>query len=86
MDKQISRRLEMQDLYLKYDKLQEENEQLKETLVALSDYHSRCTVCYRFMEGDQCESCSNYYCECSCVPLTTFDITHGEDTTSEGES
>ena len=35
MDKNTSRRLEMQDLYLKYDKLEEENKRLKEKLSKL---------------------------------------------------
>jgi len=50
---------------------------LREIITSLSDYHDRCTICYRYSEGNNCEKCSTYYLDCSCTPLTPFQITQG---------
>ncbi len=50
---------------------------LREIITALSDYHNRCTICYRHTNGDNYEKCNTYYLDCKCVPLTPFQITQG---------
>jgi len=52
---------------------------LREIITALSDYHSRCTICYRHIDGDNCKKCSTYYLDCQCIPLTPSQITQGVD-------
>jgi len=53
---------------------------LREIITALSDYHNRCTICYRHSKGDNCEKCNEYYLDCSCTPLTPSQITPSQIT------
>ena len=50
---------------------------LREIITALSDYHNRCTICYRYSKGNNCEKCNEYYLDCTCTPLTPSQITQG---------
>ena len=50
---------------------------LREIITALTDYHNRCTICYRHTNGDNCEKCNEYYLDCTCTPLTPSQITQG---------
>jgi len=52
---------------------------LQEIITALSDYHNRCTICYRYSKGNNCEKCNKYCLECTCQPLTPSQITQGVD-------
>lgn len=45
-----------------------------DTIKSFCEITSRCTVCYRPMEGDTCTECKEYYCECSCRKLTPQEI------------
>ncbi len=57
--------------------MSESDSSLREIITALSDYHDRCTMCYRYSKGDNCEKCNTYYLDCKCIPLTPSQITRG---------
>ena len=52
---------------------------LQEIITALSEYYTRCTICYRHTIGNNCHKCNEYYLECTCTPLTASEITEGVD-------
>jgi len=60
-------------------RLNESEYQLQEIITALSDYHERCTICYRHTIGNSCHKCNECYLECTCTPLTPSQIIQGVD-------
>lgn len=50
----------------------------RDIINALCETYGLCPVCYRRMNGMDCDKCINYYSECSCVPLTPLEIINGE--------
>jgi len=48
-------------------------------ITALCEVSNRCSVCYQDIDGANCESCDEYYAECTCKPLTPKQIVDGDD-------
>ena len=48
-------------------------------ITALCEASNRCSVCYGFIDGQDCVKCIEYYSECSCKHLTPEQIVNGED-------
>lgn len=61
-----------------FDLQRQESNYKREIITALSDYHNRCTICYRYSKRNNCEECNKYYLDCTCTPLTSYQIMHGE--------
>jgi len=55
----------------------ESDSSLQEIISALTEYHSRCSICYRHNPGSNCLYCDEYYLACTCLPLTPSQITDG---------
>lgn len=53
------------------------NGNLQQIITALCDYHNRC-ICFRGMNGQWCNKCSESYLECECTPLTPEQIVEGD--------
>jgi len=63
-----------------FKKMMLEN-QLRNDITALCDYHGRCTNCYRFFTAEDkmnCSRCKDYYTDCICPRLTPKEIVEGE--------
>jgi hypothetical protein len=56
-----------------------ENIYLQEIINALTECYARCPVCYRYAVGDSCPYCGTYNLDCTCTPLTSAQIRHGDE-------
>jgi len=62
------------------ESLRNERDVLQSIVVALCEYPTRCTMCYRDVKnGMYCSKCNNEYLECDCVPLTSEQIVNGDE-------